>query len=132
MQDHPNDSLNNNDSAKDMIAVSSIDGTSHTVTITIKGVDEPVTADTTTDTTTTTPDNTTTEPVIITNTPAVITGTDTGTVTEDQDSSLLSVSGILNINDSDPGEAAFVAETVNIGSHSIILSSIQDTKLFLT
>jgi VCBS repeat-containing protein len=109
-------SLNNNDSAKDRIAVSSVDGTSHTVTITIKGTDEPVTTDTTTDTTSPTPDNTTPETVTTTNTPAIITGTDTGTVTEDQDSNsdgLLSTSGMLNINDGDPGEAAFVAETVN-------------------
>ncbi len=52
----------------------------------------------------------------VTNNPAVITGADTGSITEDVDpdgDNLLEISGKLNITDSDAGEAAFVAKTIN-------------------
>ncbi len=90
--------LENNDSITDSLTVSSIDGTTHQVVISIIGADE-------TDT-----------PPPVTNDPAVITGVDTGSVTEDVDpdgDNLLEISGKLNITDSDAGEAAFVAKTIN-------------------
>jgi VCBS repeat-containing protein len=75
----------------DTYTVSTVDGTSHTVRITIRGTDEA-------------------------NQPAVISGTSTGSVTEDVDpdgDNLLETSGKLNVTDSDAGEAAFVAGTRN-------------------
>ena len=92
-------SLNTGVSLTDNLVVSSIDGTTHNITITINGVDDI-------------------------NHPAIITGVNTGTVTEDVDpdgDDLLEAGGKLNIADSDAGEAAFNATTVNgsIGSLSI-------------
>jgi VCBS repeat-containing protein len=75
----------------DTFTVSTVDSTSHTVRITIRGTDEA-------------------------NQPAVISGTSTGDVNEDVDpdgDNLLEVTGKLNVTDSDAGEAAFVAETRN-------------------
>ncbi len=75
----------------DSLTVSSVDGTTHTVVITIKGINEV-------------------------NNAAVISGVNTGSVTEDVDpdgDNLLEVGGKLNITDSDAGEAAFVTTTSN-------------------
>ncbi|NOQ87343.1 MAG: hypothetical protein GQ550_00315, partial [Gammaproteobacteria bacterium] len=75
----------------DSLTVSSLDGTTHTIVITITGVDEA-------------------------NNPAVITGVNKGSVTEDIDpdvDNLLETGGKLNIIDSDAGEAAFIATTFN-------------------
>jgi VCBS repeat-containing protein len=88
----------------DSLTVSSIDGTTHTVTITIVGVDE----------------------VINTNNPAVISGINTGNVTEDIDpdsDNLLEVGAKLNITDSDAGEAAFTANTINGNYGSLIIDT---------
>ncbi len=98
--------LVNNDTLTDSLTVSSIDGTTHQVVITIIGADE-----------------TDTPPPVI-NDPAVITGVDTGSVTEDDDpdgDNLLEISGKLNIADNDAGEAAFTTTTAsgNYGSLSI-------------
>lgn len=86
-------------SLTDSFVINSIDGTIHTITITINGIDEA-------------------------NIPSVITGVDTGGVTEDNDpdnDGLLEVSGALNISDNNAGEAAFIARTHNgnFGSLSI-------------
>ena len=83
----------------DSLVVSSIDGTTHTVVMTINGVDEPPS-------------------------PAVIAGTDTGSITEDIDpdgDNLLETGGKLTITDINPGEAEFIAGTVtsNYGSLTI-------------
>ncbi|RKZ55669.1 MAG: hypothetical protein DRQ44_17535, partial [Gammaproteobacteria bacterium] len=83
----------------DNLVVSSVDGTIHTVVITINGVDEPSSA-------------------------AIITGIDNGSITEDIDpdgNNLLEIGGKLEITDSNPDEAAFIAETVigNYGSLTI-------------
>ena len=83
--------LNTGVTLSDNLTVSSLDGTTHPVTITIMGVDEQ-------------------------NNPAVITGADSGSVTEDVDpdsDNLLETNGKLNITDSDAGEAAFIATTIN-------------------
>ncbi|PCI06685.1 MAG: hypothetical protein COB77_06260 [Gammaproteobacteria bacterium] len=83
--------LDNGETLTDSLIINSIDGTSHTIIITINGVDE-------------------------TNIPAIITGASNGDVTEDVDpdnDGLLEVSAKLNITDSNAGEDAFVAETVN-------------------
>ena len=72
-------------SITESISVNSIDGTMHTVVITIHGMDEP-------------------------NKPPIIFGTDSGSVTEDIDpdnDGLLEASGKLNILDADSGEASF-------------------------
>ncbi|RKZ55703.1 MAG: hypothetical protein DRQ44_17515 [Gammaproteobacteria bacterium] len=85
----------------DKLTVSSLDGTTHLVTITIMGVDEP-------------------------NNPAVITGADSGSVTEDIDpdsDNLLEINGKLNITDSDAGEAAFIAATVNGNYGSLVINA---------
>ena len=118
--------LNTNDTLTDRLTISSVDGTTHTVTITIKGVDEPATAGTTTTNTSTTPTNTTNtstaDTTTVTNNVAVISGTDKGSVTEDLDSNndgLLGASGKLNISDKDAGQAAFIATTVNSNYGSI-------------
>ena len=89
----------------DSLTVSSIDGSTHQVIISIIGADE-------------------TTPPPVTNDPAVITGVDTGSVTEDVDpdgDNLLEISGKLNITDTDAGEAAFIARTVrgNYGNLTI-------------
>ncbi len=84
-------SLNEVDSVKDTLVISSVDGTTHNITITIWGANEV-------------------------NQTAVITGIDRASVTEDIDpdtDNLLEVGGKLNITDSDAGEATFIAKTVN-------------------
>ncbi len=83
--------LDNGATLVDSFITSSIDGTTHTIVIVINGINEA-------------------------NSPAIITGTDSGNVTEDNDpdaDNLLETSGKLNITDSDTGEAAFIAKTVN-------------------
>jgi len=90
---------------KDNLTVSSVDGTTHTVVITILGVNEVANA----------------------NSPAVITGVDSGSVTEDVDpdaDNLLEVGGKLNITDSDAGEAAFIAKTVNGSYGSLVIDAV--------
>jgi len=96
--------LNTNDTLTDRLTISSVDGTRHTVVITINGVDEP--------------------PVDEQPTPAVIAGTDTGSITEDvdpDDNNLLETSGTLTITDINPGEAAFstITGTGTYGSLTI-------------
>ena len=85
-------SLSDGDNLTDTITIQSVDGTSHTVDITINGINDT----------------------------AVISGTDSGTITED-DAATLTVSGTLTITDADSGEANFTAETINgtYGSLSI-------------
>ena len=85
----------------DTITVSSVDGTTRAVRITINGVDEA-------------------------NRAAVISGVDRGSVTEDIDpdgDNLLEVNGKLNITDSDPGEAAFIAKTVNGNYGNLVINT---------
>ena len=82
----------------DSLTVSSVSGITHAVVITIMGADE------------------TNTPPPGTNNPALISGVDAASVIEDSDpdnDDLLEVSGKLNVTDSDNGEAAFVAKTVN-------------------
>jgi len=84
-------SLESGETLTDSIGINSIDGTAHTILITINGVDES-------------------------NIPAIISGVDTGTVTEDIDSDndgLLEVSGKLNITDADSGEAVFKTAAIS-------------------
>ncbi|MFV2004847.1 MAG: VCBS domain-containing protein [Gammaproteobacteria bacterium] len=93
--------LTNADTLTDLLTISSVDGTTHTIVITIKGVNEP-------------------------NSAAVISGTNTGNVTEDVDpdgDNLLEVSGKLNITDSDAGEAAFIAKTINSSFGSLTIDT---------
>ena len=83
--------LNTGATLTDRLLVNSVDGTAHTVVVTIKGVDEA-------------------------NNPALITGLDRASVTEDVDpdaDNLLEISGKLNITDRDAGEASFIVKTVN-------------------
>ncbi len=83
--------LNTGSAVNDRFVISSLDGTKKTITITIRGLDEP-------------------------NSPATITGNSSGSVTEDIDpdgDNLLEVTGRLYVTDSDAGEAAFIARTVN-------------------
>ena len=92
-------SLTSSDALKDTLTVSSIDGTTHAVTITINGQDEAVPP-----------------PPVDTNQPAVISGADRGSVTEDNDpdgDNELETQGKLNITDSDTNEAAFTAATIS-------------------
>ena len=87
--------LTSNATLTENLMVSSVDGTTHTVTITIIGVIDSATNN---------------------NNAAVITGVDSGSVTEDIDidgDGLLAASGKLNITDRDAGEAAFIATTIN-------------------
>ncbi len=87
----------------DNLAVSSIDGTTHTIRITILGADE-----------------------IIINNPAIISGTSTGSVTEDIDpnnNGLLEVGAKLNITDVDAGEAAFIANTINGNYGNLVINA---------
>ena len=82
----------------DSLTVSSVNGITHAVVVTIMGADEA----------NTTPPGT--------NNPALISGVDAASVIEDNDpdnNNLLEVGGKLNISDSDTGEAAFVAKTLN-------------------
>jgi len=92
-------SLAANETLTDVLIVSSIDGTIHTVKITIIGIadNNPGAGGTP-------------------NTPATISGSSTGSVIEDFDpnnNNLLEVSGKLNISDPDAGEASFIATTFN-------------------
>ena len=85
----------------DRLIINGIDGTLHTIVITINGIDEP-------------------------NHPALITGIDRASVTEDVDpnaDNLLEVSGLLNITDSDAGEATFTAKTVNGNYGSLTINT---------
>jgi VCBS repeat-containing protein len=94
-------SLNEVDSVKDTLVISSVDGTTHNITITIWGANEV-------------------------NQIAIITGIDTGTVTEDVDpdgDNLLEIGGKLNITDSDAGEAVFTARTVNGNYGSLTINT---------
>ncbi|MGI9350057.1 MAG: DUF4214 domain-containing protein, partial [Rhizobiaceae bacterium] len=77
----------------DTIAVSSVDGTSHDISITITGINDA----------------------------AIIAGDDQGSVTEDATSPVLTDSGTLTVADTDAGQAGFVAGTVagTYGSISI-------------
>ena len=87
--------LTDNASLTENLIVSSVDGTLHTVEISIIGVIDSI---------------------INTNNAAVFTGDDSGSVTEDLDGNgdgLLDASGKLNITDSDAGEAAFIVTTIN-------------------
>ena len=82
----------------DSLIVSSVNGITHAVVVTIMGADE------------------TNTPPPGTNNPALISGVDAGSVVEDNDpdnDNLLEVGGKLNVTDSDNGEAAFVAKTLN-------------------
>ena len=97
--------LASNATLTENLTVSSVDGTTHTVKITIIGVTDSSTNN---------------------NNAAVITGVDSGSVTEDIDpdgDSLLEVSGKLNITDSDAGEAAFIAKTVNSNYGSLTINT---------
>lgn len=92
--------MNAGETITDSITVSSIDGTTQNLTITIHGADEI-------------------------NQPALITGVDSGNVTEDLDpdgDGLLAASGKLNITDNDQGEALFFVAVINgnYGRFSII------------
>jgi len=94
-------SLTNGNTLRDRLTISSVDGTTHRIVITIIGADEA-------------------------NQPAVITGEDLGSVTEDVDpdgDDLLEVSGKLNITDNDAGEAAFTARTVNGNYGSLTINT---------
>ena len=98
---HSTNICNEVDSVNDTLVISSVDGTTHDITITIWGANEV-------------------------NQTAIITGVDTGTVTEDVDpdgDNLLEVSGTLYITDSDAGEAAFIATTINGNVGSLTISS---------
>jgi VCBS repeat-containing protein len=93
----------------DSLTVSSVDGTTHTIVITIIGVDEAAT------------------PPTNTNQAALISGVDAGSVIEDVDpdsDSLLEVGAKLNITDSNAGEAAFIANTVNGNYGSLIINTV--------
>lgn len=92
-------SLVGNETLSENLTVSSVDGTTLTITITIIGVNDANTG-----------------PGGTPNTPATISGTSTGSVTEDVDpnnNNLLEISGKLNISDPDTGESAFIATTFN-------------------
>jgi len=91
--------LGTGSSLVDSFSISSVDGTSHLISITILGVNEA-------------------------NQPAIISGTDTGNVTEDTSptsSNTLVTSGNLNIADNDNGENVFFSESknTNFGSFTI-------------
>jgi len=93
--------LDNGTSLIDSLLISSIDGTTFTIFITINGADEP-------------------------NTPAIISGTDNGNVTEDIDpdnDNLLETSGSLNITDIDSGEAAFISTSYNGNYGNLTINS---------
>ena len=82
----------------DNLSVSSIDGTEHTVVMTITGMDDI----------------------------PVIAGVDSGSVTEDVDpdgDNLLETSGKLTITDSDAGEAAFIAGSITGTFGSLTISA---------
>ena len=83
-------SLGDGDTLTDTVTIQSVDGTNHTLTLTVTGSNDG----------------------------AVISGTDTGTVTEDSGSTL-TASGALSASDVDTGEAQFTAGTVN-GSYGAL------------
>lgn len=88
--------LSRNETLIDRATVNSIDGTAHTVSITIHGQDEAIIIED------------------AANSPAIISGTDTGEVTEDLDGNKdgkIAVQGKLNITDNDPGEASFISSS---------------------
>ena len=94
-------SLESGETLTDSIGINSIDGTAHTILITINGVDEP-------------------------NIPAIISGVDTGTVTEDFDpdnDDLLEVSGKLNITDANSGEAIFKTAGIASGLGNLFIDA---------
>ncbi len=70
---------------EDQVTITSADGTTHVITLTITG----------------------------TNDAAVISGTDTASVTEDAEPATLTASGSLSVSDVDTGEAAFTPAVVN-------------------
>lgn len=85
--------LNGDARITDNLKVHSIDGSEHTIVITIIGV---------------------TDSVAGANSPAVFSGADSGNVTEDVDpdgDNLLEVNGKLNVTDSDAGQDAFIVTT---------------------
>ncbi|MBL4711323.1 MAG: VCBS domain-containing protein [Gammaproteobacteria bacterium] len=87
--------LDNNQTLIDTLTISSIDGTTHNIIITIVGV---------------------TDSGSNSNTPAIISGIDSGSVTEDVDpdnDGLLEIGGALTISDIDAGESLFIATTYN-------------------
>jgi len=101
--------LTGNATLTDTLTVSSIDGTTHTITITIIGVID------------TNPGGGGTA-----NSPAIISGSNTGSVTEDVDpnnNNLLEVGGKLNITDIDAGEAIFIATTFNGSYGGLIIDA---------
>ncbi len=79
------------DTLTDTFTVTSLDGTSHTVTITINGVNDG----------------------------ATIAGDDAGSVTEDATSPNLTDTGTLTVSDTDTGEASFTAATLT-GSYGTL------------
>lgn len=85
-------SLNDNETLTDNLIISSIDGTTHTIKITIIGITDEAP-----------------------NTPALISGNSTGSVTEDANlnNNMLVVAGELVISDPDSNEARFISKTVN-------------------
>ena len=78
-------SLGTGDTLTETITVASADGTTQDIVITINGINDA----------------------------AVISGTSTGTMTEDDSATTLTTSGLLNITDTDSGEARFDAATVS-------------------
>ncbi|USE36989.1 VCBS domain-containing protein [Endozoicomonas sp. SCSIO W0465] len=77
-------SLGDGDTLGDTVIIQSVDGTNHTLTLTVTGSNDG----------------------------AVISGTDSGSISEDSGSTL-TVSGALSVSDVDAGEARFTAGTVN-------------------
>ncbi|MEM6595556.1 MAG: VCBS domain-containing protein, partial [Pseudomonadota bacterium] len=82
--------LNTGETLTDSFIVSSIDGTTETVSITINGLTDPVAA--------------------------VIGGDQAGAVTEDA-AATLSTSGSLSVTDPNPGEASYVAQSASAGAY---------------
>ena len=87
-------SLKDGDTVSDVISVSSLDGTTQTITVSING-----TSDT-----------------------AVIGGVTSGAVTEDN-SATLSTSGVLTVDDPDAGEAGFIGETLSGNYGSLVIDA---------
>ena len=83
------------DSVSDTITVSSADGTTHQIVITINGANDA----------------------------AIISGVNTSTLTEDS-SATLTASGALTISDTDANEAEFTAETVSGNYGSLIIDAV--------
>ena len=106
--DNRNSSIQNLDSGSELrenLTISSFDGTTHTIEITIFGVVDSGNN---------------------VNTPAVITGTASASVYEDVDpdnDNVLEASGRLYISDVDAGEAAFIATTFNGSYGNLTINS---------